>query len=92
LADPFDHRGVDLLDHARTFLHGILDALERSAADVVANSIGGLWSVAFAIDEPNRVSRLVLAGRRPGSGDVRPSNCSCLGCLSSDNGSPGTCS
>ena len=59
---PFDYRGVDLLDHARTFLGDILDALELSAVDVIANSMGGLWSIAFAIDAPDRVSRLVLVG------------------------------
>lgn len=62
LADPFDYRGVDLLDHARTFLGGILDALELPTVDVVANSMGALWSVAFAIDPPSRVSRLALVG------------------------------
>jgi 2-hydroxy-6-oxonona-2,4-dienedioate hydrolase len=62
LADPFDYRGVDLLDHARTFLGDILDALELPTVDVVANSMGALWSVAFAIDAPSRVSRLALVG------------------------------
>jgi 2-hydroxy-6-oxonona-2,4-dienedioate hydrolase len=62
LADPFDYRGVDLLDHARTFLRDILDALELTTVDIVANSMGALWSVAFAIDAPSRVSRLALVG------------------------------
>jgi pimeloyl-ACP methyl ester carboxylesterase len=62
LADPFDYRDVDLLDHARTFLREILDVLELSTVDVVANSMGGLWSVVFAIDAPGRVSRLALVG------------------------------
>src|SRR5215211_6441621 len=66
LADPFDYRGVDLLDHARTFLRDILDALELRAVDVVANSMGALWSVAFAIDAPSRVSRLALVGAPAG--------------------------
>jgi pimeloyl-ACP methyl ester carboxylesterase len=62
LADPFDYRGVDLLDHGRTFLRDIVDALGLPTVDVVANSIGALWSVAFAIDAPSRVARLALAG------------------------------
>jgi pimeloyl-ACP methyl ester carboxylesterase len=62
LADPFDYRGVDLLDHARIFLGDILDALEMPTVDVMANSMGALWSVAFAIAAPSRVSRLVLVG------------------------------
>ena len=62
LADPFDYSGVDLLDHARTFIGDILDALELSTVDVVANSMGALWSAAFAIDAQSRVSRLALVG------------------------------
>src|SRR5262245_64326026 len=50
LADPFDYRGVDLLEHARTFLGDVLDAVELPTVDLVANSMGALWSVAFAID------------------------------------------
>jgi 2-hydroxy-6-oxonona-2,4-dienedioate hydrolase len=62
LADPFNYHGVDLLEHARTFLGDILDALELPTVDVVANSMGALWSVAFALDGPGRVSRLALIG------------------------------
>jgi 4,5:9,10-diseco-3-hydroxy-5,9,17-trioxoandrosta-1(10),2-diene-4-oate hydrolase len=62
LADSFDYRGVDLLNHARTFLGDILDALELPSVDVMANSLGGLWAVVFAIDAPSRVSRLLLVG------------------------------
>ncbi len=62
LADPFDYRGVDLLEHARTFLGDVLDALELATVDVVANSMGALWSVAFALDGSGRVSRLALVG------------------------------
>jgi len=62
LADPFDYDGVDLLEHARTFLGDILDAVELSTVDVVANSMGGLWSTVFAIGAPSRVTRLVLVG------------------------------
>jgi pimeloyl-ACP methyl ester carboxylesterase len=62
LAEPFDYRGVDLLGHARLFLGDILDALGLSTADIAANSIGGLWATAFALDTPQRVSRLVLVG------------------------------
>ena len=62
LAEPFDYHGVDLLEHARTFLGDILDALELPTVDVVANSMGALWSVALALDGSDRVSRLALVG------------------------------
>ena len=62
LADPFDYRGVDLLDHGRTFLRDVVDALELPTVDVVANSLGALLSIAFALDSPARVTRLALVG------------------------------
>ena len=62
LADPYDYRGIDLLDHGRTFLRDVVDALELPTVDVVANSLGALLSVAFALDAPGRVSRLALVG------------------------------
>jgi pimeloyl-ACP methyl ester carboxylesterase len=66
LADPFDYGRVDLLVLARTFLREVLDALELHAVDIVANSVGGLWSVAFAVDAPDRVTRLALVGAPAG--------------------------
>lgn len=62
LADPFDYRGIDLLDHGRTFLRDVVDSLELPTVDVVANSLGAFLSVAFALDAPSRVSRLALVG------------------------------
>jgi pimeloyl-ACP methyl ester carboxylesterase len=62
LSDRFDYQGVDLLQLAATFLRDILDALELRTVDVVANSMGGLFSVVFAIEHPKRVSRLILVG------------------------------
>ena len=62
LAEPFDYRGVDLLEHSRTFLRDVLDSLELPTADIAANSIGGLCATAFALETPERVSRLVLVG------------------------------
>jgi pimeloyl-ACP methyl ester carboxylesterase len=66
LADAFDYRSVDLLVLAQIFLRDVLDSLELRALDVVANSVGGLWSATFAIEAPDRVSRLVLVGAPAG--------------------------
>jgi|GEM_PF-2181290 len=66
LADPFDYRNVDPLDHARAFLGDILDALDLRAADIVANSLGGLWCAALALTTPQRVRRLALVGAAAG--------------------------
>jgi pimeloyl-ACP methyl ester carboxylesterase len=72
LADPFDYRRVDLLDHARSFLRDILDALELPAVDIAASSMGALWSVALALDTPSRVSGLVIIGHPPGVNGAAP--------------------
>jgi len=62
LADPFDYTTVNMLEVAGVFLRDILDALGLRTANIAANSMGGLWSVLFAIDAPDRVSRLALVG------------------------------
>lgn len=62
LADPFDYSGVHLLDHARRFIGDILDGLQLNEADIVGSSLGGLCSIAFAIDASERVPRLVVIG------------------------------
>lgn len=55
-------RSVDLRAHATTFLTGVLDALELPSVDIVANSMGGLWSLWLALDTPGRVRSLTLVG------------------------------
>jgi pimeloyl-ACP methyl ester carboxylesterase len=79
LADAFDYRGVDLLAHACRFLGDIMDALGIASADVVANSVGGLWAVAYALDQPERVSKLVLAGKPAGCNRAVPMQLRLLG-------------
>jgi pimeloyl-ACP methyl ester carboxylesterase len=66
LADAFSYRDVDLQAHVRSFLADILDTLELESTDVLANSIGGYWAAVFALAEPQRVRRLVIAGAPPG--------------------------
>lgn len=66
LADPFDYRGVDLLEHARRFLSDILDAEGLPSVPLVGCSMGGLWALEFALAYPERVPRLVLIGAPAG--------------------------
>ncbi len=62
LADPFDYTSVNMLEVAGTFLRDVMDGLRLATAHVAANSMGGLWSTLFAIDAPDRVSKLALVG------------------------------
>lgn len=72
LADPFDYRGVNLLEHARKFVGEIMDAEGLSSAPIVAASMGGLWGVAFALEYPERVPGLALVGAPAGIMRAQP--------------------
>ena len=66
LADPFDFRTVDLLDHGRIFVRDVLNELGLEVVDLAASSIGALYATSFALAEPGRVAHLVLAGAPAG--------------------------
>ena len=66
LADPFDYRSVDMLAIASRFTREILDALDLQSAVVLGNSMGGLWAAAFALEHPERVTRLLIVGSPAG--------------------------
>ena len=63
LTDAFDHSGIDLREHARALLAGVLDALEFDApVPMVANSLGATYALYLAAADATRLSRLVLLG------------------------------
>jgi len=62
LSDPFDNRGIDLRSHALAFLSGVLEGLDLSRVHIIANSMGGLWALWFALEAPTRVRSLSLLG------------------------------
>jgi pimeloyl-ACP methyl ester carboxylesterase len=62
LSDGFDYTGVPLREHAVDVLASLLDALELPSVDIVANSMGGLWSLSLAVARPERVASLALLG------------------------------
>jgi pimeloyl-ACP methyl ester carboxylesterase len=67
LASFFDYRGVDLWSHAAGFLTEVLDALRLSRVDVAGNSMGGLFGIALAEANPERVRTLTLVGAPAGA-------------------------
>jgi pimeloyl-ACP methyl ester carboxylesterase len=50
---------------AVAWMEHLLDALDLDAATLVGHSMGGLWSLWYALEHPSRVSRLVLLGGPP---------------------------
>lgn len=66
LSDPFDYRKSDLRAHAVDYMGSLLDALELPRASLVGCSMGGYWSIAYALAHPERVERIVLVGAPAG--------------------------
>jgi 2-hydroxy-6-oxonona-2,4-dienedioate hydrolase len=62
LSDGMDHRRVGFRDLAVETLTSVLDDFGLDRAPVIAHSIGGHWSLWFAMDRPERVSALALLG------------------------------
>jgi pimeloyl-ACP methyl ester carboxylesterase len=72
LSDPFDYRHVDLRRHAADFVTSLLDALELESATIMGGSMGGFFTLATALDHPERVRALVLVGMPVGVSTVAP--------------------
>jgi pimeloyl-ACP methyl ester carboxylesterase len=62
LSDGMDHRRLGFRDLAVETLSSVLDDLELDRVPLVGHSIGGHWSLWFAMDRPDRVSALTLLG------------------------------
>jgi pimeloyl-ACP methyl ester carboxylesterase len=62
LSDPHDYRGRSLRRHAVAQLSSILDALGLQRVPIVGTSLGAMWGLCLALDEPQRVSAVVGLG------------------------------
>jgi pimeloyl-ACP methyl ester carboxylesterase len=67
LTDKFNYSNVRLRRHASAFVRSVMEALELPRATLAANSMGGYFALAFALDHAERVSKLVLLGEPAGS-------------------------
>jgi pimeloyl-ACP methyl ester carboxylesterase len=66
LSGPFDYQRVAFRQHAVDFMGSVLDALGLQRVTLVGNSMGGFFSLVFALAHPERVNRLVLIGAPTG--------------------------
>lgn len=62
LTDGWDHRHDDLREHGTRFIGSLLDALHLEQVPFIANSMGALWTLWFAVANPERATRLALLG------------------------------
>ncbi len=63
LSPPYLWQGAPLREQAVNVIAGVLDGLGIDQVTLVGNSLGGLFSLWFALDQLSRASRAVIVGQ-----------------------------
>jgi pimeloyl-[acyl-carrier protein] methyl ester esterase len=63
LSPPYLWQGAPVREQAVNVIAGVLDGLDIDQVKLVGNSLGGLFSLWFALDRPSRVARAVIVGQ-----------------------------
>src|SRR5436309_10662227 len=63
LSPPYLWQGAPIREQAVNVIAGVLDGLGIDQVTLVGNSLGGMFSLWFALDQPLRVSRAVIVGQ-----------------------------
>jgi len=63
LSPPYGWQGAPVREQAVTILAELLDGLGIDRVTLVGNSLGGLFSLWFGLDQPSRVARAVIVGQ-----------------------------
>jgi len=62
MSDGIDHRKVDVRQLAVNTIQTVADAFGLDRVPIVCNSMGGLWSMWYALEHPERVQSMVQMG------------------------------
>lgn len=62
LSDGIDYRSVTLRRAAASSTRSLFDHFDLDTAPVVGNSMGGLWTIRFALEHPDRIAAVGLLG------------------------------
>jgi pimeloyl-ACP methyl ester carboxylesterase len=63
LSPPYSWQGAPVREQAVNIIAGVLDGLGIDRVTLVGNALGGLFSLWFALDRPERVARAVIVGQ-----------------------------
>ena len=66
LSDSIDYRGIDFRSSAVAFIRSFMDTIGLEKALLMGNSMGGYFSLCFALAHPERVEKLLLIGAPAG--------------------------
>ena len=66
LTDIINYRGIDYKESAIDFVSSFMDAVGLEQASFVGQSMGGYFSICFAMQYPERVEKLLLIGAPAG--------------------------
>jgi len=66
LTDNIDYRGIDFRESAIDFVLSFMDALGLKKAFLMGQSMGGYFSICFAMQHPERIEKLLLIGAPAG--------------------------
>jgi pimeloyl-ACP methyl ester carboxylesterase len=66
LSDAFNYRDVSVRAHAIEFIKSFMEAVGLQQAQFIGHSMGGYFSICFALQYPERVEKLLLAGAPAG--------------------------
>jgi pimeloyl-ACP methyl ester carboxylesterase len=65
LSDPIDFARDSFRSDVITWVSHVLDALDIEQTALLGNSMGGTWALWYALEHPERIRRLILAGAVP---------------------------
>ena len=77
LSHPHNYYLVDFRNDAVRWLLELADGVGMQQIDLVGNSMGGFFAIAFAAAHPERVRRLILSGSAAGLFPGSGCSCSC---------------
>jgi pimeloyl-ACP methyl ester carboxylesterase len=66
LTDGCNYQDVPLREHSRDFVKAVLDSFGITKVTLLGSSVGGYFSLVFALAYPERVNKLILLGAPTG--------------------------